>query len=391
MGNEKVTMLRYRGSKFSSVKKLDIFPKVEEPFKETSPVGGTFSIISFLLILWLVYSEVNYYLNSRFIFKFTPDVALDEKLKINVDITVAMPCYFLGADILDSTNQNTFNFGNLDEEDTWFELAPNQQIHFDNKRHFNSYLREEYHAVKDLLWRSRFSTQFGELPPRNDKPNRPHDACRLFGSFVLNKVAGNFHITAGKSLQLPRGHIHINAFMSERDYNFSHRINKFSFGDPSHGIVHPLEGDEVISSFGRTLYNYFIEVVPTDVNTFLSSTNTYQYSVKALARPIDHDKGSHGIPGLFFKYDVSALRVSVKQERDHLGVFLARLCSIVGGVYVCSGILNSLVQLITDFVMCNWGNKLLEKGNVNTKSKEAFVTLTKEPVPDLLIGKVSDI
>ncbi|XP_023021334.2 endoplasmic reticulum-Golgi intermediate compartment protein 2 [Leptinotarsa decemlineata] len=371
MEPEKVTMLRYRGSRLSKVKKLDIFPKVEEPFKETSSVGGTFSIISFLLILWLVYSEVNYYLDSKFIFKFSPDVELDEQLKINVDITVAMPCHFLGADILDSTNQNAFKFGALEEEDTWFELAQNQHIHFENKRHFNSYLREEYHAVKDLLWRSRFSTHFGDLPARNDKPDKPFDACRIHGSLILNKVAGNFHITAGKSLHLPRGHVHINAFMSERDYNFSHRINKFSFGDPSPGIVHPLEGDELVGAYGRTLFNYFIEVVPTNVDTFLTSVKTYQYSVKALSRPIDHDKGSHGIPGLFFKYDVSALRVTVKQERDNLGVFLARLSSIVGGIFVCSGIVNRIVQFLIDCVMCNWTSKFFKKHTDNQVNDKA--------------------
>ncbi|XP_018567670.1 endoplasmic reticulum-Golgi intermediate compartment protein 2 [Anoplophora glabripennis] len=379
METEKVTMLRYRGSKLSKVKKLDIFPKVDETFKETSSVGGTFSIISFLIIIVLVYSEVNYYLNSKFMFKFSPDIHFDEKLKINVDITIAMPCHNVGADILDSTNQNAFKFGSLEEEDTWFELAHNQQIHFDNKRHFNSYLREEYHAVKDLLWRSSFSTHFGELPPRNHNPDRPYDACRIFGSLILNKVAGNFHITAGKSLNLPRGHVHISAFMTERDYNFTHRINKFSFGDPSPGIVHPLEGDEVISRDGMTLFNYFIEVVPTNINTFLTAVNTYQYSVKALSRPINHDKGSHGMPGLFFKYDVSALRVTVRQERDHLGVFLARLCSIIGGIYVCSGILNSMVQFILDLIMCNWGNKALEKGNVHLASEKP--PLNNVPVP----------
>lgn len=110
-----------------------------------------------------------------------------------------------------------------------------------------------------MLWRSRFSTQFGELPPRIDNPNKPFDACRIYGSLILNKVAGNFHITAGKSLNLPRGHVHINAFMSERDYNFSHRINKFSFGDPSPGIVHPLEGDELISTHGKLIIvSYFL-------------------------------------------------------------------------------------------------------------------------------------
>lgn len=86
-----------------------------------------------------------------------------------------------------------------------------------------------------------------------------------------------------------------------------------------------------------TLYNYFIEIVPTSVKTFLTTVDTFQYSVKELSRPIDHEKGSHGMPGLFFKYDVSALKVTVMQERDNFGMFLARLCSIIGGVYVCSG------------------------------------------------------
>ncbi|KAJ8969144.1 hypothetical protein NQ317_018591 [Molorchus minor] len=141
MESEKVSVkVRYR----VRLKKLDIFPKVEDTFKETSSLGGTLSILSCLIILWLIYSEINYFLNSRFVFSFSPDINCDEKLKINVDITVAMTCRNLDADILDSTNQNAFKFGSLEEEDTWFELSPNQKIHFENKRHFNSYLREEY-------------------------------------------------------------------------------------------------------------------------------------------------------------------------------------------------------------------------------------------------------
>lgn len=45
-----------------------------------------------MLIFWLIYSEVKYYLDSRFIFKFSPDTDMEAKLKINVDLTVAMPC-----------------------------------------------------------------------------------------------------------------------------------------------------------------------------------------------------------------------------------------------------------------------------------------------------------
>lgn len=98
-----------------------------------------------------------------------------------------------------------------------------------------------------LLWKSSQVYYYDEMPARGEVPNKPFDACRIHGSLILNKVAGNFHITAGKSLSLPRGHIHISAFMTERDYNFTHRINKLSFGEPSSGVIHPLEGDEKIT------------------------------------------------------------------------------------------------------------------------------------------------
>lgn len=38
---ENIRFLRYRGSKLGKVKQLDIFPKVEETFKQKSSVGGT--------------------------------------------------------------------------------------------------------------------------------------------------------------------------------------------------------------------------------------------------------------------------------------------------------------------------------------------------------------
>lgn len=104
-------------------------------------------------------------MNSKFVFKFSPDVQLEDKLDLNIDITVAMPCSSkpqkfdrykfaicspleLGTDVLDSTNQNTYKFGTLNQDDTWFELSDNQKVHFEHKKHFNSYLREEYHAIK---------------------------------------------------------------------------------------------------------------------------------------------------------------------------------------------------------------------------------------------------
>lgn len=96
------------------------------------------------------------------------------------------------------------------------------------------------------------------LPERTIKPNKPYDACRVHGSLTLNKVAGNFHITAGKSIHFASGHIHIQNLFDEVPLNFSHRINRFSFGDATSGIVHPLEGDEKILEDSKNFTSKFL-------------------------------------------------------------------------------------------------------------------------------------
>ncbi|XP_076244528.1 endoplasmic reticulum-Golgi intermediate compartment protein 2 isoform X2 [Calliopsis andreniformis] len=354
-------MLRRRNVNIKTVKELDAFPKVPEPYIDKTAVGGT--------------SETNYYLDSRLQFKFEPDTDVDAKLKINIDITVAMPCGRIGADVLDSTNQNMIGHQSLEEEDTWWELTQEQRSHFEALKHMNSYLREEYHAIHELLWKSNQVTLFSEMPKRTHQPSYAPNACRIHGSLNVNKVAGNFHITAGKSLSIPRGHIHISAFMTDKHYNFTHRINKFSFGGPSPGIVHPLEGDEKIADNNMILYQYFVEVVPTDIQTLLSASKTYQYSVKDHQRPIDHQKGSHGIPGIFFKYDMSALKIKVTQQRDTVYQFLVKLCATVGGIFVTSGLIKNVVQSFWYIVCCKFltsNEKKNEQKFVNSEIKSDY-------------------
>ena len=42
-------------------------------------------------MFFLLYTEVSYYMSS-FKFRFEPDVDMDAKLPLHVDITVGMPC-----------------------------------------------------------------------------------------------------------------------------------------------------------------------------------------------------------------------------------------------------------------------------------------------------------
>ncbi|KAK9308350.1 hypothetical protein QLX08_001764 [Tetragonisca angustula] len=371
-------MLRRRNVNIKTVKELDAFPKVPEPYIDKTAVGGTFSIFTICTIAYLIIAETSYYLDSRLQFKFETDTDIDAKLKINIDITVAMTCGRISADVLDSTNQNMIGHDSLEQEDTWWELTQEQRSHFEALKDMNSYLREEYHAIHELLWKSNQVTLYSEMPKRTRQPSYPPNACRIHGSLNVNKVAGNFHVTAGKSLSFPMGHIHILTFMTDKDYNFTHRINKFSFGGPSPGIIHPLEGDEKIADNNMILYQYFVEVVPTDIQTLLSTSRTYQYSVKDHQRPIDHQKGSHGRPGIFFKYDMSALKIKVTQQRDTVCQFLVKLCATIGGIFVTSGLVKNIVQSFWYVMCCKF---LATKENKNDQKYSISSTTSNYQTP----------
>lgn len=350
-------MLRHRKKTLQAVRQLDAFSKTSKECVETTTTGGTVSVISHMLMIWLIVMEAMYYMETKFTYTFTPDTAFTEKLKINVDITVAMPCKFVGADVLDMTGEQVMTFGELELEDTWWTLDPEQQIHFEGVQRVNSYLRDQFHSIHELLWRSGYTNIFGDMPQRRFFPNTMKDACRLTGSLGINKVAGNFHITAGKTIPLPRGHAHLAVFMDDKDYNFTHRINKFSFGEPAPGIIHPLEGDEQIADKNHMTYQYFVTVVPTIVNTYSHRGSSFQYSVAEQAREISHEKNSHGTPGIFFKYDTSALKVEVLEHHESVIAFLTRLCGVIGGVFTCSGMINRIISIFVNCFTCRYFKK----------------------------------
>ena len=99
-------------------------------------------------------------------------------------------------------------------------------------------------------------------------------------------------------------------------------------------------------------FQYFIEVVPTEVWGLTGRKTTYQYSVKEHSRPVDHGAGQHGTPGVYFKYDISALKVEVTTDREHLVQFLVRLCAGVGGLVATSQLLCGLVKHLVSLLCC---------------------------------------
>jgi len=336
-------MLRRRRV-LATVKELDAFPKVPETYKEPSTAGrGTLSVVTFLLITFLVLSEIQYHLDSDLKFDYKVDLDKNETVKLNIDITVAMQCGYLGADVLDISNKHNawISGGNIEEEPAFFELSPRQKIYQEMVTTLNSRIKSEYHALHKFLWKSGHRSLGQNMPPREDAPDRQPDACRYHGTVEVGKVAGNFHVTAGRSIPFPRGHAHLAIMIDDDAYNFSHRIDEFSFGERTPGKINPLDGDLKITKSNRHTFQYFLQVVPTAVSTSHAQLDTFQYAVTEQSRPIDHEEGSHGVPGIFMKYDYASFKVEVKEESSPWYQLIIRLCGIVGGVFATSTMLTS--------------------------------------------------
>uniref|UniRef100_A0A3B3VQ29 Endoplasmic reticulum-Golgi intermediate compartment protein n=1 Tax=Poecilia latipinna TaxID=48699 RepID=A0A3B3VQ29_9TELE len=333
-----------RRKALSLVKELDAFPKVADSYVETSASGGTVSIIAFSAMAVLAILEFFVYRDTWMKYDYEVDNDFSSKLRINVDVTVAMKCQHVGADILDLAETMITSNG-LQYEPV---SSPVWTL-----RLLQSRLREE-HALQEVLYKTLLKGAPTALPPREDAPNEPLNACRIHGHAYVNKVAGNLHITVGKPIHHPQGHAHIAAFVSHEAYNFSHRIDHLSFGEEVPGIINPLDGTEKITYNNNQMYQYFITVVPTKLNTHLISADTHQFSVTERERVINHAAGSHGVSGIFVKYDTSSLMVTVSEQHMALGRFLVRLCGIVGGIFSTTGMLHNLVGFCFDIVCCRF-------------------------------------
>lgn len=260
---------------------------------------------------------------------------------------------------MDETHQDIFTYGPLKRENTYWDMSSDERSNFEQMRSLNAFLREEFHSIANILFIDLLLKEVEPpttLEPLNQYMGAHHkdfDACRLYGSLPLNKVAGILNFVTGGSAILQFGTLHIHLeddFNGKGPANFSHRINKFSFGDFSRRLVQPLEGDEIILSESSSV-QYFIKVVPTRIINIFSTLTTYQYSVTENIRKLPKDGHGHSTPGIYFKYDFSPLQVIVYSDRENLVQFIVHLCSIIAGIVVISGIVNTLlIKLTTSFV-----------------------------------------
>ena len=178
------------------------------------------------------------------------------------------------------------------------------------------------------------------------------EGCMFYGHIMVNKVSGNFHFAPGRSFNQGHMHVHDIASLPDLRFNMSHTVNRLSFGEDFPGVVNPLDRVSKVSSRDdfrpglidhTSMFQYFLKVVPTSY-TSLSGRRilTNQFSVTENERILAQSSGN-GLPGVFFFYDISPLKVIYNEENVSFLHFLTSVCAIVGGVFTVSGIVDSFV------------------------------------------------
>lgn len=247
-------------------------------------------------------------------------------------------------------------------------------------------VREAYASVSWAFGRGQNVEQCEREHYAERLDSQRKEGCRIEGVVRVNKVIGNFHIAPGRSFSNGNMHVHdLNNYFDtpiEGGHTFTHIIHHLRFGPEipedvtkklggtnaspwTNHHVNPLDDTQQSTNEPAYNYMYFVKVVSTsylplgwETDSILKddsqglghygriddrSVETHQYSVTSHKRSLaggddageGHKERLHargGIPGVFFSYDISPMKVINREERlKTFSGFLTGLCAIIGG------------------------------------------------------------
>jgi endoplasmic reticulum-Golgi intermediate compartment protein 3 len=367
-------------SLIDNFKKYDLYGKTLESFQVRTASGAAISICSTLLIVVLLFVEIAIYVRVDTQHELYVDTGLDEKLRINFDITFPrLPCAFVSVDAMDVSGNHDLDVehdvfkkrldahGNPVGREVELQTFGDEDVVVPEKRpgcgtcygaekmekQCCNTCAEVQEAYRQRGWAFTNGEEIAQCKREGFSEMmaaQANEGCQMYGHLLVSKAAGNFHFAPGKSFQQHHMHVHDLQPLSSDSYNLTHTINQLSFGHNYPGLVNPLDGvskrtDDAYAS----MFQYFVKVVPTvyqSADGQLIKTN--QFSVTEHYRPIDksggeHGGAGHGLPGVFFMYDLSPIMVHVTEHSKSFGHFLTSVCAIVGGVFTVAGIIDSFV------------------------------------------------
>lgn len=258
-------------------------------------------------------------------------------VNLNVDILVLMPCKYLDANVRDISEDR-----NMAEEVLNFEgvIVP---PYFWNMVHEKKTKTPE---IDEILSNSLEA----DFVSRGVRRNLDLPVCRIYGTIPLNRVQGDFHITA-------EGHGYFGKERSPvEELNFTHFINEFSFGTFYPYINNGLDQTIQKTDKNRHTYHYNLKVIPTVFGKLGHEIDTNQYSIQL------YETDNTYVPGIFFKYDFDPIKMSIIEKRLSFFQFVLRLVTIIGGIWVIAGwMYKAMEKLIILFFGAEYARRGEEK------------------------------
>lgn len=384
-----------------------------DDFRVKTMSGAVVSIVSMLLMLALFLSETSYFLSTETVDHLYVNTTRSSTLKVSIDVSFPdIPCKLLSLDVVDDAGASQINAHHqvfkhrlspageregepekegvlgetLTSEETMEELLKEHEERTGVKLQLEKPLRPGdcgncYGAgnvgqccntcldVKLAYEKSgwRFKPQGiaqcqREAFLENMRDQFAEDGgCQLYGTMMLNKASGHFHIAPHKDLH--KGGMQAGLFslldlisFTFDQFNITHTVNSLSFGDQYPGIASPLDGQRRVVDDTHGMYQYYIKIVPTHYQALGKlPIESNQYSVTEHMRHLSPGSG-RGLPGLYFYYEISPISALVRERRrGSFFPFLTSCCAILGGVFTVMGlvdvVLGSLVAWFTKAVL----------------------------------------
>ncbi|KAJ6811829.1 endoplasmic reticulum-Golgi intermediate compartment protein 3-like [Iris pallida] len=340
---------------FSRLRNLDAYPKVNEDFNNRTLSGGIITIISSVVMFFLFLSELRLYLHAATETKLVVDTSRGERLRINFDVTFpALACSMLSLDAMDISGEEHLDVrhdiiktridvhGNVIEARQGGIGGPKiekpLQRHGGRLEHNETYCGSCYGAetsdedccnsceeVREAYRKKGWGMSDPDVIDQCKREgflqrikDEEGEGCNIYGFVDVNKVAGNFHFAPGKSFQQSNMHVHDLTTFQKDSFNW---VQKTPYG----------------------MYEYFLKVVPTVYTDIQGNTiQSNQYSVTEHFRS-DAMGRIQSLPGVFFFYDLSPIKVTFTDKHVPFLHFLTNVCAIIGGLFTVSGILDSFI------------------------------------------------
>ena len=343
---------------------MKVFRQFDYFRKSTSPeaikptcIGGFVSLMCCIAIAVLAINEYNIYMSPEV--KKNTTVSTDPNKRstifVNMDIEFPnVPCYFIDVEMKTSVNQ--MNSSEMIKKLVWKHIGADGTQLESSMNEVTPFPSVDIQDTKDL-------------PAKVITHLEDKITCRVTGSIDVTKVTGQLVFRMkGDSPALQQ-------FNSDRKANpglnlekvtlqMNHKVNSLTFGDQrqqmtikkkfgmidngEHTIFNMFHEDGAVNHNLKSSpedqpneYFYFIKMVPHIFVDMLDMREFRSYSYSLGHNKKVSDTPTHSAITIILDY--APIKMILTRQSREFGKFAVNLCSIVGGVFIICGLLNSFL------------------------------------------------